>query len=528
MLLEPDQPRRGRRRGPALSPAVWVLLALALAFSAVVAVRLLTGGGGDSRPPGVAEAPQQVVPGVPKGSRGEPSEKAFDPLAYDPARRSELERSAAAGYAHPLYTLTEGGALEGARRTARWRALVVKAAKGSGFDPDIVEAIVFLESSGRPNVYALGDVSNATGLTQIVAATGQRLLGMRVDVAGSRALTRRIDRADRRGNVSGADRLRAKRRRVDERFDPRKALAGTIRYLTAARKVFGRDDLAVVSYHMGIGNLEQAIRDYADDRSTPVAQLVRSGDISYARLFFDTSPLRDADAWRTLSDLSDDSKTYYWRVLAAERIMRLYRSDPDRLETIQELQDNKGSSEEVMHPPGTTTRFTAPSQIRKAIDAGDLRALPTRGTRRLGFVVDAQMGQLARKLGTARSTYRALRPEALALLVYLAAGTKAIDPRGEPLRITSTVRDQRYQGLLLQSNPEATAGYSLHTTGFAFDALRRYRDRRQARAFEFLLDRLQALDLIAWVREPAAIHITVSSGARRLLALLDRLPASGG
>ena len=42
---------------------------------------------------------------------------------------------------------------------------------------------------------------------------------------------------------------------------------------------------------------------------------------------------------------------------------------------------------------------------------------------------------------------------------------------------------------------------------------------RQARAFQFLLDRLQALDLIAWVREPDAIHVTVSARAGRMLAL---------
>jgi hypothetical protein len=35
-------------------------------------------------------------------------------------------------------------------------------------------------------------------------------------------------------------------------------------------------------------------------------------------------------------------------------------------------------------------------------------------------------------------------------------------------------------------------------------------------AFQFALDRLQALDLVAWVREPAAIHITVASDARAL------------
>ena len=94
------------------------------------------------------------------------------------------------------------------------------------------------------------------------------------------------------------------------------------------------------------------------------------------------------------------------------------------------------------------------------------------------------------------------------------AGTKA------PLTVTSTVRDRKYQQLLLRTNIEATATYSLHTTGFAFDVLRGYSSRAQALAFQFALDRLQALNLIAWVREPQAIHITASSDARRLESLL--------
>ena len=52
------------------------------------------------------------------------------------------------------------------------------------------------------------------------------------------------------------------------------------------------------------------------------------------------------------------------------------------------------------------------------------------------------------------------------------------------------MRDQRYQDLLLQTNPEATSAYSLHTTGYAFDVLRSYRNRRAADAFQFMLDRL--------------------------------------
>ena len=106
--------------------------------------------------------------------------------------------------------------------------------------------------------------------------------------------------------------------------------------------------------------------------------------------------------------------------------------------------------------------------------------------------------------------------ELLALLIHMGRSVKAI-AKTEPLVLTSTVRDQGYQQLLRRRNSEATQGYSLHTTGWAFDIERRYASRQQALAFQFMLDRLQALNLVAWVREPAAIHVTVSGDARELL-----------
>ena len=47
--------------------------------------------------------------------------------------------------------------------------------------------------------------------------------------------------------------------RVDERFDPVKALAATVRYLRIARARLGRTDLAIAAYHMGIGNMQTAL-----------------------------------------------------------------------------------------------------------------------------------------------------------------------------------------------------------------------------------------------------------------------------
>ena len=63
----------------------------------------------------------------------------------------------------------------------------------------------------------------------------------------------------------------------------------------------------------------------------------------------------------------------------------------------------------------------------------------------------------------------------------------------------------------------------MHTTGYAFDIERVYSNGRQVAAFQFVLDRLQAVNAIAYIRETAAIHIAVAADAEAKLALLDRL-----
>ena len=152
-----------------------------------------------------------------------------DPLAFDADRTSAYERAAAFGLSHVLFAKSPGGVTASARRTAAFRSLVDDAASGSGLDPDMLEAIVFLESAGRPDVIAGDDVENAAGLTQILAENATGFLGMDVDLAASRTLTRRLGAARRAGNDSRVERLLAERRRVDSRFDPAEALAGTIR-----------------------------------------------------------------------------------------------------------------------------------------------------------------------------------------------------------------------------------------------------------------------------------------------------------
>ena len=56
-----------------------------------------------------------------------------------------------------------------------------------------------------------------------------------------------------------------------------------------------------------------------------------------------------------------------------------------------------------------------------------------------------------------------------------------------------------------------------NATGYSFQIARNYSSRAQADAFQALLDRLQALNLIAWVRGAATIEVTVASDASRVI-----------
>jgi hypothetical protein len=246
-----------------------------------------------------------------------------------------------------------------------------------------------------------------------------------------------------------------------------------------------------------------------------VPDLVAEDEITWAKLFFDTAPDRFSQAHGLLAELGDDSPTYLWRVLAAQKIMRLYREDEDELRELELLHRAKSSHEEVLHPPSDTERYADATDLRAAWEAGTLHPLPD--DRSLGFAIDRELAELAPRLDRPKTLYRGLRPEALAVLLYIGKRVQEISGSTRPLLVTSAVRDDEYQELLRDGNPEAAHGYSLHTTGYAFDIRRRYQSGDQAQAFQFLLDDLTARGLIAWIREPGAIHVTVSKDAEALV-----------
>ena len=483
-----------------------VALAAGAVLAAVLLLRACAGG----------DAPRVPIPTVPAAPQatGKAAEPFEDPFAWAPDRAEELAARAARGNAHPLFVFSPGGIVATAARTARWRKLVEATAAEAGVSADRLEGLVLLESAGREDAIAGGNVEGAAGLTQIVEETGRNLLGMAIDLPRSKRLTRQIRRALLRADLFRVQKLRRIRARVDPRFDPRQALAATARYLKLARERFTREDYAFVSYHMGMGNLGGVLDAFGP------------AEHGWAEVYFDSTPLRHPEAYAKLAGFADDSSNYLWKIEAARAVMRQFRSDPAALRARAALQAAKASAEEVLHPASQTERFADPQALREAWDAGRIVAFPdlpaVTGLRR-----DPRMGELAARVKAPASLYRGLRPEALALALYIGAQVRAIAGQDTTLRVTSTVRDEAYQHELIGRNREATRKYSLHTTGWALDIARRYRDRRHALAFQFVLDRLRSLDLIAWVREPAAIHLTVASDAEALLPLLERVKPAG-
>jgi hypothetical protein len=93
--------------------------------------------------------------------------------------------------------------------------------------------------------------------------------------------------------------------------------------------------------------------------------------------------------------------------------------------------------------------------------------------------------------------------------VELAARVRALCGRS-PLTLVSAVSDRRYEDAL-------GTGESAPATGYTFSIARHYASRGQAAAFQAMLDRLQALNVIAWTRAGSTIEITVASDASHVI-----------
>ena len=257
---------------------------------------------------------------------------------------------------------------------------------------------MFVESAGRPDVIAGATRPTPSGLTQILAQTGSSLLGMHIDLARSR----QADRPDRRRLGAGPGglvaRLQRPAGRVDDRFDPRQALAGD-GPLPADRRAALRARRTSRSSPTTWGSATCSACSTTTTAATPCRT---------PQLYFDTAPDHHPPAYALISGFGDDSSLYYWRLLGAQQIMRLYRTDRSALKRQIALQTAADSNADVLHPPGPPRAVRHPGRARRRLRARRSCRCP-RTRARLGLRYDPAIGSLAARLGFAPALYRGLR-----------------------------------------------------------------------------------------------------------------------
>ena len=244
--------------------------------------------------------------------------------------------------------------------------------------------MIFLESAGRPDVMAGPDA----GIGRRARPDHPLDRHRPARDVGRPAAEHRADEQDQALALAAAD--RPPRRHGERRSTsastptPRStARRGTSR---SRSERFGDPELAVVSYHMGIGNLESVLRAYAGDESdTPIGELVKPlGAQLPARLL----RLRARVAPQGLRA----ARRVRRRVVAVSVEGARLEGHPERLA--------RRSGRRSRRPPSwrptrrrsrrSTTRPTrrrcsrSPDDISDAIDDGDLVAASRRSRARLG------------------------------------------------------------------------------------------------------------------------------------------------
>lgn len=451
-----------------------------------------------------------------------------------------------------LLAQDEGISLDEARR--RWM--------------DWQEADILLESGGDPE-----DVSsaNAVGVAQWIAETGQRA-GLKIDVAASKALTVQIDALKRRiawlaylnspetdPHVPGApsltkaeaesqlpalheqlERLRADRRRIDERYDPPKAVSAHTRYLLGLYPRFPDLQWVFQAFHGGEAGVERTLKKYLGS-GTPgsTAQAIRHGNagkrLTYAEVYFTVSPRSHPDAFSYLYGRGDDHRHYWWKMCAARDAFTLFRRDEGEFRRKWESFLPGRPKEAMWYPDAPTEAYRDLPGVQAAVET--YRLLP---------VLETKDVVLSPVPGDPQNTapYQTLKPESLAALrLVLAAYRKS----GGTLRLTlgdltrtlaydqQNPRTVRNRNATAPPDPSAAslpgggppADFDYHTTGLAFDIVQPT-DREQRKRLEYALDYL-ANRQVLWAmihgdRQPATYHIVPSP---RYALPLQSLAAQG-
>lgn len=308
--------------------------------------------------------------------------------------------------------------------------------------------------------------------------------------------------------------LRAKRRRADARYDPRKAIFAQTRYLLRLYPRFPSPDWLFQAYHGGEAGVQRTLRKYLGNAwPGSAAAAIRFGrhgqPLRYEDLYFSTTPRTRRDAFSYLYGRSDDHRYYWWKLRTSQEAVALYRRAPAAFQRQWEAFFPGRSKEAVWYPDAPAEALADLAALQAA--CASRRLVPV-GPRAEYAIRPAPLAPQAAQW------YAALRPEAAGALRLVTAAYRQAGGDGR-LQVGDMALTQEYvaqakalhpppppKGLIWPPDPDAQtlpgggppADFDYHTTGLAFDLLRPA-DSRQRKILEYALGALQDRQIVLWV-----------------------------
>lgn len=405
-------------------------------------------------------------------------------------------------------------ALEGAARitSPKLQKIFQDAATQSGIPASLIAAVAYLESWGDAKAQS---PAGPRGIMQFSQSTA-KIAGLQV-VTSNRY---RIVSEKKKVVVKGKTVTKVVSTKVpyqviirDDRLVPEKAVPAAAKYLARMSAKFDGPDLAVFAYHCGEGCVADFI---ALAKQSP---MFKSQPITVPRLFFAGSPVQNHDIYQRIKEqmLRDYSPTYYFRIMRAQQLLALYKSDPVAFRDLAEAYRNpadpakRANDRLVVWLKPQDVLYKSCEDLRK--EEGKSLARVVNKPTYFGFQLRMDgpdgIGYWDPKN---RDFYLQASPAAIGTLSYIAFETRrlfeAMKPKGEkfmPLEVTALVRTL--------DSPEGPM--PAHCTGQVFDVAFDYLPPHEKEALEFILQDMGWDGYLGFVLEASGtMHIGPSPSSR--------------
>lgn len=415
--------------------------------------------------------------------------------------------------------MREPEALPGAVRvtSSRLQKLFRDAEKKSGFPAETLAAMCYLESfgdskaaspAGPKGIMQFSEgTARAAGL-KIVHATRYRTVIVKKEVRSKRGklVTQRI-----RTRTPYTVTVR------DDRLVPGRAIPAAANYLARLTTKFGRQDWAIFAYHCGEGCVSeiQPLAEKAVKSSEPV---------SVAAMFFAASPALHRDLFEAVQFhmQRDYSPTYWFRVMRAQQLLKLYEKDPKEFKSLIADYRNDANPQRradhrlVVWLKGADLLYRNCDDLRRA-EGKDLVHV-FENPEFYGFSFDRS--DLISTDPANRALYEQASPSTLGTLVYIAFETRrlfdAMRPKDEkfvPLEVTDLVNTAD------QESHEHGPDFPAHCTGQVFDLSTTNLPPGERECLNFILEEIGWDGYLGFIQESGdTMHIGCSPSSRDFFA----------